>query len=128
MTAILARTARWLRLHPARLLVAPRLELTSAGEECAAEVTVVVHGLVCGLCAARTRSALLATPGVAAARVDLEGGTATLRLRRGGGIDAAAMQRSFDRVVLGRAARRAVERVADAARAVRARATGGQRR
>ena len=128
MTAILFDPAAWPRIHPARLLVAPRLDVASADDECAGQVTVTIRGLVCGVCAARTRAALLATPGVAAASVDLEGGTATLRLRPGTIIDAAALQRSLDRVVLGRPARRGIERVAVAARAAWTKVAGGRPR
>ncbi len=111
---------RWLRLHPARLIVAPRVEVTSTTGR---EVKVAVHGLVCGVCAVRTESALRATPGVEAACVDLDAGTARIVVASGAAgasVTAAAMQRSLDRVVVAMPLRRALERIVTAWRSRRA--------
>jgi len=110
------------RVHPRRLLVAPRVEVTWSGP---AGAEVAVHGLVCGVCAARTRSALLAVPGVQDACVDLDAGTATLSLAPGARLEAGGMERAMqgalEHVVLGMAARRIIERIAGTLRAVRPR-------
>lgn len=96
-----------LRLHLHRLLVAPRVQITRATPD-AADVTV--HGLVCGVCALRTRAALLSVPGVREACVDLRAGTATLRLAPGAAPDERALQRALEGVVIAMPVRRAMER------------------
>src|SRR5262249_19180297 len=95
----------WLRAHPRRLLTAPKVE---SGVE---PNMVVVRGLVCSVCAARTQGALSRVPGVEEASVDLDAGPGTLRLGRGMSLDAPAAQRALERVVVGMNARRAIERV-----------------
>ena len=117
MTATFTHVARWLGLHPGRLLVAPHIEVIAVAE---GRAEAVVHGLVCGLCSSRTRAALLRAPGVEAACVDLDTGTARLELARGAAIDVDAMQRSLDRVVIAVRARRLIARIAAAWRAWRA--------
>ena len=109
MTTTTVRLPRWLRLHPWRLLHAPRVELARADGEA---VGVTVRGLVCGVCAARTETALLATPGVEAACVDLDAGIARLRVARGVRLDVEAAQASLERVVIAMPVRRWIERVA----------------
>ena len=103
-----ASLARFLRLHPARLIAAPRVEVISTNER---EIGLAVHGLVCGVCAARTEAALLATPGVDAACVDLDAGTARVTMAHGAPVSADAMQRSLERVVVAMPLRRGIERM-----------------
>ncbi len=50
----------------------------AAGEPGGRAVEIAVTGMTCGNCADAVESALLAAPGVQAARVDLTGGTATV--------------------------------------------------
>lgn len=108
----------WLRLHPRRLLTAPRVEVTAVAPGSA---QVTVHGLVCGVCAMRARTALERVPGVSEACVDLEGGTATLSIAAGADLDGRMqdeMQRALDRVVVAMPVRRAIARIVDALRAI----------
>ena len=124
--SILAWTRRWARLHPRRLLVAPRVELRvqpASVEGGGGEV--LVRGMVCALCAARTRTALAAVPGVEDVRVDLDAGVARLRLASGTRPDRAleaALQHAVDGVVVGLGARRLIEH---AVLAISGRAGGG---
>jgi len=108
-----------LRVHFRRLLAAPRVEVVSAGPGAA---QVVVHGLVCDVCAARTRAALTSVPGVEDACVDLDAACASVTLAPGATVDAAAMQRSMqgalERVVVGMTLRRGIERLVSRLRAV----------
>lgn len=53
-------------------------EQAAAGEPGDRAVEIAVTGMTCGNCADAVESALLAAPGVQAARVDLTGGTATV--------------------------------------------------
>lgn len=53
-------------------------EQVAAGEPGGRAVEIAVTGMTCGNCADAVESALLAAPGVQAARVDLSGGTATV--------------------------------------------------
>ncbi len=53
-------------------------EQVAAGEPGGRAVEIAVSGMTCGNCADAVESALLAAPGVQAARVDLPGGTATV--------------------------------------------------
>ncbi len=53
-------------------------EQVAAGEPGGRAVEIAVTGMTCGNCADAVESALLAAPGVQAARVDLTGGTATV--------------------------------------------------
>ncbi len=105
MNLSLRAVPAWARVHPRRLLAAPRVEL--------AEGSIRVDGMVCGVCAARTRAALASVTGVEDASVDLDGGVARLRLAPGQSADRdleAALQRAVERVVVGMGARRWVER------------------
>ena len=111
--SILEGMRRWARLHPRRLLLAPRVELGvgRAGLE-GGGGDVLVRGMVCALCAARTRTALASVPSVEAVEVDLEAGVARLRLTPGTRLDGAleaALQRAVDGVVVGLGARRLIE-------------------
>ena len=117
-----------LRVHPRRILVAPRVTRVTPLEAPGADTTaeVAIAGMVCGACAARSQAAMLAAPGVRAARVDLDAGTATLRLASGAALDVAGLQSSLQRVVVGMAARRAIERAAAALRRARARTREGR--
>lgn len=122
--ALVRTVLHWTRMHPRRLLVAPRLHLGAEGApgEAGGEATVRVRGMVCALCAQRTGAALAAVPGVEEARVDLDTGVARLRLTPGTRRDRAleeALQGALDGVVVGLGARRWVERLARAAHAVR---------
>lgn len=53
-------------------------EQVAAGEPGGRAVEIAVTGMTCGHCVETVESALLASPGVQAARVDLSGGTATI--------------------------------------------------
>jgi copper chaperone CopZ len=53
------------------------------------KVTLKVEGMSCGHCVGRVQKALDATPGVIAAKVDLDSGTAEIRF--GDGTSAAAL-------------------------------------
>ena len=98
-----------LTAYPSRLATAPTLRVTDATPE---RAVVRIEGLVCALCAARTQQALAAVPGVEAARVDLEAGTAELRYALGSTPDEEALRRALASVVIGGAMRRWIERVA----------------
>ena len=125
MTSPLLRAVRWLRVHPARLLVAPRLEVTRTGGD---TVDLAVAGLVCGVCAVRTRSALLALPGVEEACVDLDTGSAQLRLAPGATVEADALERALARAVIAMPARWAIERLVRAMRGGRGVTMAGEGR
>jgi len=98
----------WARLHPRRLLVAPRVDVLEGG-------ALRVDGMVCAVCAARTRAALASVSGVESADVDLEAGTARLRLAPGASVDRAdleaMLQRALDGVVVGLGMRCRLERI-----------------
>ena len=64
-----------LRLYPARLLTAPRARVIARSR---GRSLVAIDGLVCGVCAARTRRALSRVCGVGAVEVDLARGVATI--------------------------------------------------
>ncbi len=66
---------RRLRIHPRRLLTAPRLRVSSGDER---RSVLAIDGLVCGVCASRTERALRSVPGVERASVDLASGCATI--------------------------------------------------
>lgn len=91
-----------MRVHLRRLARAPRVE--ADGDE------LVVHGLVCSVCASRTRTALLSVPGVQAGEVDLDRGRARLRFGPGQRPDLATLQQALEGVVVGLAVRRVIER------------------
>lgn len=102
------------RFHVGRLTQAPRIDMASeagaSGE--ASERTLALRGVVCGVCAARTESALRSVPGVESATVDLEGSRARLRLSPGAEVDAVALQRALEGVVVGMGVRRRIEGLA----------------
>lgn len=103
---------RLLRMHPSRLASAPRLRaLTTEG----ATLRLAVDGLVCGVCAARTASALRSVPGVRATRVDLDRGTA--EVVTSGLVPTEALEAALASVVVAPRARRALERAANGWRA-----------
>ncbi|GMU41407.1 MAG: hypothetical protein AMXMBFR23_22730 [Chloroflexota bacterium] len=97
-------------LIPSRLRHAPRVRLAGSAAVTDGALEVRVDGLVCGVCAARTASALRSVPGVEAATVDLAAGRASVRLREGAAPDEAAMQAAVERVVIGMGVRRWLER------------------
>ena len=97
---------RLLRVHPSRLASAPRLRVF--GRE-GATLHLAVDGLVCAACAARTASALRATPGVREAHVDLTRGTA--EVVTDGPLRPGALDAALASVVVAPAARRAIERM-----------------
>ncbi len=99
-----------LPLHLRRLAVAPHLTVTSSDPE---HVVASVDGLVCPVCAARTESALRATPGIRDARVDLRAGTAIIQLVPGTDVGALQkpMRQALERVVIGMTVRRIIERI-----------------
>lgn len=96
-----------LRIRPSRLRRLPRLRTIERGE---GYTTLAVDGLVCGMCAARTRSALSDVEGVRDVEVDLERGVAVVR-HEGDPPRVAAMQRAVDRVVIARPLRRLLDRL-----------------
>ena len=98
-------------LRLSRLRTAPRVHLEGAAPGASGVVEVRVDGLVCGVCAARTASALRSVPGVEAATVDLAAGRASVRLRDGATADEGTMQAAVEGVVLGMGMRRWVERL-----------------
>ena len=122
---------RLAHLHPARLLRAPRiLRLTGAigatpvvvdaseasptSDPLAIRLEAELDGLVCGLCAVRTESALAGVDGVERVEVDLATQRATLHLAP----DAAAsevtrehLQRALQRAVIGMTIRTQLERI-----------------
>lgn len=104
---------RLLRVHPLRLASAPRLRVLGrpSGDE-AATLHLAVDGLVCAACAARTASALRALPGVHAAHVDLDRGTAeVVMVQASTPPSAATLEAALASVVVAPWARRAIERV-----------------
>ena len=91
-----------MRVHLRRLTRAPRVE--ADGDE------LVIHGLVCSVCASRTRAALLSVPGVRSGEVDLDRGRARLRFDPGDRPDVATLQHALEGVVIGLTVRRVIER------------------
>lgn len=96
-----------LHIHPSRLRTAPGLRTIERGE---GYTTFAVDGLVCGMCASRTRSALAGVEGVRDAEVDLARGVAVVR-HEGDAPRMAAMQRAVDRVVIARPVRKLLDRL-----------------
>ena len=89
---------RRLRIHPRRLLTAPRLRVTSGDER---RSKLAIAGLVCGVCASRTERALQNVPGVERASVDLASGSATIEHGEATP-DLAQLADAVDRVVIAR--------------------------
>jgi copper chaperone CopZ len=104
--SVLRRLRAALRVHPVRLLTAPRLE--AAGED-DGETVLRVHGLVCGVCAARTERALERLPGVEGARVDLATAMARIRHSAGPAPDREALDAALRGAVILGGVRRAIE-------------------
>lgn len=92
-----------LRLHLDRIRHAPRVEGISE------DGRLELRGVVCGVCAARTESALRSVEGVEAVTVDLAGSRATVRLSPGAQVDVPALQRALEGVVVGMSIRRRIE-------------------
>lgn len=86
-----------------RLRTAPAVRVLARGR---ASTRVAVDGLVCGVCAMRTGSALARVPGVHAVRVDLAGGTAEVEHAVGEPPDEEALRRALASVVVARGLRR----------------------
>lgn len=113
------RPTRWLHTRPTlqgwrrhlphvdRIVDAPRVTVGANDPR-----ELALRGVVCGVCAARTRSALLRVPGIESVVVDLASSTARVRYAPGAQVDEATMQRALERAVIGMGARRAIERVA----------------
>ena len=96
-----------LHIHPSRLRTAPALRAMERGD---GSTIYAVDGLVCGLCAARTRSALSDIEGVRNVEVDLERGVAVVE-HEGDLPRLAAMQGAVDRVVIARPLRKLLDRL-----------------
>lgn len=96
---------RLVRVHPSRLASAPRLRVLAAE---GATLRLAVDGLVCGVCAARTASVLRSVPGVQAARVDLDRGTA--EVVTSGPVPTGALEAALASVVVAAGARQVLER------------------
>jgi len=90
-----------MRIKWRRLFVFPRAHVAAAEGQ---TVRLEVQGLVCDLCAARVRRGLLSLPQVQEAQVDLEEGTATVRLR--GAAEEGALVQAVHRQVIWPWARR----------------------
>ena len=94
-------------MHPARVLTAPEARVI---ERSNGRSVVAIDGLVCALCAARTRVALFQVRGVGAVEVDLERGLATIEhgpaAADGPSPDNAALQRALEGVVVAAGLRR----------------------
>ncbi len=93
--------------HVKRLQTAPALRVLAHGR---ASTRVAIDGLVCGLCALRTHSALARVPGVRAVRVDLASGTAEVDHAAGEPPDMDALRRALASVVVAGSLRRALAR------------------
>ena len=96
-----------LHVHPSRLRTAPALCAIEHGD---GRTTFAVDGLVCGLCAARTRQAIEGVDGVQHVEVDLDRGVAVVR-HEGDPPRVAAMQGALDRVVVALPVRRLLDRL-----------------
>jgi copper chaperone CopZ len=108
---------RWLALHPRRIFAAPRVEAVEApavGADGRLHGDVALRGVVCGVCAVRTRAALASVPGVESVEVDLDASRARVTYAAGVPADGAeaqrAMQQALERVVVGMPARVGLER------------------
>lgn len=92
-----------LTVHLRRLRTMPALRVLARAD---ASTQFAVEGLVCGVCAARTRSALAAVPGVRSVRVDLERGTAEVEHEPDVRPDEATLERALASIVVARGLRR----------------------
>jgi copper chaperone CopZ len=95
-------------LHPARLLTSPEARVLDRRE---GRTTIAVDGLVCGVCAARTRRALAGIDGVRAVEVDLARGLAHIEHGRVPP-EVEALRRALDGVVVANGWRRRLARLA----------------
>ena len=96
-----------LHIHPSRLRTAPAVRVLERGEDC---TTFAIDGLVCGLCADRTRDALTGVDGVRGVRVDLERGVAVVE-HEGDVPGLTTLQGALDRVVVARPLRKLLDRL-----------------
>lgn len=96
-----------LPIHPSRLGTAPGLRTIERGD---GYTRFAVDGLVCGMCAGRTRSALADIEGVHDVEVDLARGVAVVH-HEGDLPRMSAMQRALDRVVIALPVRRLLDRL-----------------
>lgn len=94
-------------IHPSRLRTAPGLRPIERGE---GRTTFAVDGLVCGLCAARTRTALAGVEGVCSVDVDLDRGIAEVE-HEGALPGPAALQSALDRAVVALPVRKLIDRL-----------------
>lgn len=97
-----------LTFHLSRLRTAPTLHVLARQR---ASTRVAIDGLVCGVCAMRTRTALATVPGVRAVRVDLAAGTAEVEHEAGIRVDEAALRRALASVIVAAGLRRALARI-----------------
>ena len=98
----------WLHIHPSRLASAPAAHILSTTSDI---TRVRIDGLVCGVCAARTRTALERLPGVRSVHVNLETGTALIECDPSDihTINRRDLDAALHSVVLGMWARRLIE-------------------
>ena len=101
-----------MRIRPRRLLSYPRVTVRrfERGDGDCTEAVLSIDGLVCDVCAARTRRALGGLPGATAAEVDLETGAATVSFA-GQPASEEAMTQAVEGEVLLRPARRWLARL-----------------
>jgi len=97
--------SRW--LHLSRLAEAPRVTADPSDGS-----RLLLRGVVCGVCASRTRSALAGVPGIEAVTVDLEQSIAQVRYEPGTRVSEASLQHALEGAVVGMSGRRLVERAA----------------
>ena len=97
-----------LHIHPSRLRTAPAVRAIERGDD---RTTFAVDGLVCGLCAARTRTALTGVEGVRSVEVDLERGVAVVE-HEGDLPRPSVLQGALDRTVIALPVRRLIDRLA----------------
>ena len=97
-----------LPIHPLRLRTAPAVRAIERGE---GRTTFAVDGLVCGLCAARTQTALAGIEGVCSVEVDLERGVAVVE-HEGDLPRPAVLQGALERTVIALPIRRLIDRLA----------------
>jgi copper chaperone CopZ len=90
-------------VHLRRLRTMPALRELAHGD---GSTRYAVDGLVCGVCAMRTHSALADVPGVRAVHVDLERGIAEVEHAPGERPDAATLERALASIVVARGVRR----------------------
>ena len=112
-----------LHIHPSRLWTAPEIRtierILDGSPGC---TTFAIDGLVCGLCADRTRDALTGVGGVHGVQVDLERGVAVVE-HEGDAPGLAALQGALDRAVVARPLRKLLDRLAHPRRPRSGRAT-----